>query len=240
MNQFGDIIFKRVDGVDYSGVRDNTSLFSLLLVIDGKRSVNAIAREDKYDEKVLFTMIDQIEKMGLIVPVESATAKGYRETPTDVSFFKLPKEYRTGIVMVDNQHQRLVDMVTQLDTIRKTQYADDQFRKNAIGQVMRLLIDYTISHFAFEESLMREANYENYNAHKRIHELFVTRANEYKDRFVAGEDIVDELLEVLNRWLFNHIRNDDLAFTPTVLKTVKAKGDTKGPWITKLLGKFFG
>ncbi len=240
MNQFGDIIFKRVDGVDYSGVRDNTSLFSLLLVIDGKRTVNAIAREDNYDEKELFAMIDQIEKMGLIVPVESAAAKGYQETPMDVSFFKLPKKYRTGIVMVDNQHQMLVDMVTQLDTIRKTQYANVQFRMGEIGKVVKQLIDYTISHFAFEESLMREANYEHYSAHKRIHELFITRSNEYKERFIAGEDIVDELLEVLNRWLFNHIRNDDLAFAPAVLKTVKSKGDTNGPWATKLLKKFFG
>ncbi len=240
MNQLGDIIFKRVDGMDYSEIRNNTPMFSVLLVIDGKRSVNAIAREDNYEPKELFPMVDQLEKMGMVVPVESGINRGYQETPMDVSFFKLPKKYRTGIVMVDNQHQRLVDMVTQLDTIRKTQYSSVQFKLGEVGQVVRQLTEYTISHFAFEESLMREANYEHYSAHKRIHELFITRVNEYKERFSTGEDIVDEIFEVLNRWLFNHILNDDLAFAPAVLKTVKTKGDSKGPWITKLLNKFFG
>ena len=203
--------------MDYADVRNNTSLFSLLLVIDGKRSVRTIAQEDRYGLEELLPMINEIEKLGLIVPVESGTSKDYQETPSDVSFFKLPKEYRTGIVMIDNQHQRLVDMVNQLDTIRKTPYSDSRMRDGAIGQVVGEMINYTISHFSFEESLMQKAKYEFYDAHKRIHELFITRANDYKQRFYAGEDIVDELYDILNRWLFNHIRNDDMAFAPDVL-----------------------
>ncbi len=239
MNQSAEMIYRRVDGVDYSAARDNTALFSLLLVIDGTRSVKTIAQEDKYEIEDLLPLVDQVEKLGLIVPVESDSGRAYQEAPEEVSFCKLPKEYQTGIVMVDNQHQRLVDMVKQLDAIRKGQYPSTELKNKAIGQVVVEMIDYTVSHFAFEESLMQEANYEHYNGHKRTHDHFISLADEYKQRFVSGEDIIDELYKILNRWLYNHIQNDDMAFAPVVLKTVKAKGLSKGAWMKRLLNKFF-
>ncbi len=238
MDGVKDIVFRRVEGVDYSMIRNDIKMFNIFLAVDGKRSVEDIAQEDAYELDYLFPIIDKMEKMGLLVPLDGAGRQEI-ETTSDTTFCSLPKEFLTGIEAVDNQHQRLVDMVTQLDDVRKTHFQSLGQKQAAVGNVVVEMIDYTISHFAFEESLMEDAQYKFYSAHKRIHELLILRAGEYKERFQSGEDIVDELYEVLHRWLFNHIRNDDKAFAPSVIKRMKELDKLNAGWLGKLLKRFF-
>jgi len=238
MDGVKDIVFKRVEGVDYSMIKNDIKIFNIFLSIDGKRSVKTIANEDAYDPDYLFSAIDKMEKMGLLVPVDGASRQ-VSETQYGAALCNLPKEFLTGIEAVDNQHQRLVDMVTQLDDVRKTSYQSMEQKQKVVGDVVAEMVDYTISHFAFEESLMEDAQYKYFNAHKRIHELLIKRAGEYKERWLAGEDIVDELYEVLNRWLFNHIRNDDRAFAPAVIKNMEALDKSNSGWLGQLLQRFF-
>ncbi|MGD8837433.1 MAG: bacteriohemerythrin [Desulfobacteraceae bacterium] len=233
-----NIVFRRVPGVDYSLIRNDIKMFNIFLSIDGIRSVSDISREDAYDVDYLFPVMDKMEKMGLLVPVGGADSPEPEVHSSEV-FCNLPKEFMTGIEAVDNQHQRLVDMVTQLDDVRKTSFQTNELRQEAVGRIVIEMIDYTISHFAFEESLMEDAQYKFFAAHKRIHELLIVRAGEYKDRFTAGEDIVDELYEVLHRWLFNHIRNDDRAFAPTVIDRIKELDKSNSGWLSILLKRFF-
>jgi len=237
MDGVKDIVYRRVDGVDYSMIKNDIKIFNIFLSIDGSRSVKRIANEDAYDPDYLFSAIDKLEKMGLLVPCDGAKRQLF-DTPEGASFCNLPEEFLTGIEAVDNQHQRLVDMVTQLDDVRKAAYPTMDEKQKAVGNVVVEMIDYTISHFAFEESLQEAAQYQFFNAHQRIHELFVKRAGEYKERWQAGEDIADELFEILHKWLFNHIRNDDRAFAPVVRKHLKALERSKSGWLGQLLQRF--
>lgn len=238
MSEFADIIFKRVDGADYDAIRKDIKLFSILLAIDGCRSVRTIASDDGYELEDIEAEIDRMEKLGLIAAVDGAT-RDYVETPAEVTFLKLPKEFQTGIEAIDKQHQRLVDMVNHLGRTRKMAFKDLKHKQAEIGHVVGEMLSYTISHFAFEEMLMQDAKYKFFQAHKRVHELFAARASEYQRRFMTGEDIVNELFDVLNRWLFNHIRNDDLAYAPVVKKMVQELDETKGDWLGRMLKRFF-
>lgn len=238
MDEVQNIVFKRVEGIDYSVIRNDIKMFNIFMSIDGTRSVSGIAKEDAYDLDYLFSEIDKMEKMGLIVPVDGADRQEFQPL-FGATFCNLPKEFLTGIEAVDKQHQRLVDMVTQLDDVRKTNFPTQERKQQAVGNVVAEMIDYTISHFAFEESLMEDANYKFYNAHKRIHELLIKRAGEYKERWQSGEDIADELYEVLYRWLFNHIRNDDKAFAPVVKKNIDALNRSNSGWIAQMIQRFF-
>ena len=116
----------------------------------------------------------------------------------------------TGIDIIDGQHRRIVEMINHLHITQKS------MERFAVGEVIDELVDYTLSHFAFEEELMEEAGYPFSAAHKRVHEVFTKRVSEYRLRFEAGEDIVDDLRSMLSRWLFNHIRGDDKAYAPQV------------------------
>lgn len=116
----------------------------------------------------------------------------------------------TGIDVIDGQHKRIVEMINQLAV------SASNHKREVVGEVIDGLVDYTLSHFAFEESLMEEAGYEFLRPHKKVHELFVRRVSEYQMRFHAGEDVYDDLTGLLSRWLFNHIRNDDAGYVSSV------------------------
>jgi hemerythrin len=112
-------------------------------------------------------------------------------------------ELDTGIDEIDRQHRRIVDYINRLYELRETHDRD------GLGEVIGEMVDYTLSHFVFEESLMESAGYLFSGPHKKVHELFTRRVAEMQSRFDAGEDVANELHNMLSRWLFNHIRNED-------------------------------
>ena len=124
-------------------------------------------------------------------------------------------ELDTGIEVIDQQHHRIVDLINQLH------HADETGSREEVGVVLEELVDYTLSHFAFEEELMEESGYSFGPAHKRVHDVFTRRVSDYKMRFAAGEDVTSELKGMLARWLFNHIRSDDKAYARHVRHYLK-------------------
>ena len=120
------------------------------------------------------------------------------------------KDLDTGIDVIDNQHMRIVDYINELEEANK--HGD----LKAIGVVLDECVDYTLSHFAFEESLQEEAGYRFVKPHKKVHELFTRRVKEYQERFHAGEDVGVELQDLLGRWLINHIKKDDADYVAAV------------------------
>lgn len=145
-------------------------------------------------------------------------------------------DLNTGIQVIDNQHKRIVEMINQLHD------AQAQRHEGKVGQVIEELVDYTLSHFAFEETLLEDAGYEFTRAHKKVHELFIKRVSEYRLRFAAGEDVADELKQLLGRWLFNHIRNDDASYADSVRANLQTltRDQARGGWLSRSMQRFFG
>nr|WP_272494123.1 bacteriohemerythrin [Stenotrophomonas mori] len=144
-------------------------------------------------------------------------------------------DLNTGVEVIDRQHMRIVEMLNHLHVTQKN------LERVAVGEVINELIDYTMSHFAFEEELMEEAGYPFCAAHKRVHEVFIKRVTEYRMRFEAGEDITDELRNMLSRWLFNHIRGDDKAYAGQVKHHLDkfAREHEEGGWLGRTLKRLF-
>ncbi|RAO76612.1 bacteriohemerythrin [Dyella jiangningensis] len=141
----------------------------------------------------------------------------------------------TGIEVIDNQHRRMVAMA---NAVCEAQRTGDQA---TIAEVLEELLDYTLSHFTFEEALMEDAGYAFVDAHKRVHQVYADRIEAYRGRFRAGEDIAEELRMMLIGWLFQHIRNDDWAYVDSVKRNIlKLTGDTaEGGWLPTMLRRFF-
>ena len=59
----------------------------------------------------------------------------------------------TGIAVIDTQHRRIVDLINELNTANET--GDPAVIKHVLNE----LVDYTLSHFTFEEELQLKANY---------------------------------------------------------------------------------
>ena len=140
----------------------------------------------------------------------------------------------TGISVIDKQHKVIVDYINRLDDSRSSGY-----RKEAVAKVIDELVDYTVSHFAFEESMQEEAKYPFLKAHKRVHDLFVKRVAEYQERFRLGEDISEELHNLMFNWLFSHIQHDDADYVASV-KSNLAKQEEFVEKKRGLFGRLFG
>ena len=123
----------------------------------------------------------------------------------------------TGIDVIDHQHRRIVDYINDLEI------AKAMGDKKKVTDVIEQLIDYTQSHFGFEESMMEEAGYKFLKPHKKVHELFIKRVTDFTMRAAKGEDIADELHSMLAKWLINHIASEDRDYSDTVKSMVGAE-----------------
>lgn len=125
---------------------------------------------------------------------------------------------------IDRQHRRIVRFINTLHDLCSSP------DRAALERVMADTVDYTASHLLFEESLLEQAGYEFVGAHKRVHALFVRRVTGIHERFVAGEDVAQELHDLLSRWLFSHIRSEDHAYVDAVkayMRRVRGQEDKK-------------
>ncbi len=143
--------------------------------------------------------------------------------------FTWTEQLNTGIDVIDQQHRRIVEYINQLDDARKNGHSREE-----IGYLINDLVDYTISHFGFEESLQEEADYPFAKSHKKVHELFTNRVAEYQDKFSKGEDISRGLNSLLVTWLFNHIKRDDADY----VESVKAYLQQQQDFVEKKKGLF--
>ncbi len=121
-------------------------------------------------------------------------------------------DYNTGIDVIDDQHRRILDYINEIVDAENGQATD----RARISEILDNIIDYTQSHFTFEESLQEEAEYRYRVPHKRVHDLFIKKIESYRERFQNGHSIEAELHDVLAKWLINHIQHDDADYVGAV------------------------
>ena len=139
----------------------------------------------------------------------------------------------TGIDVIDQQHKRIVDYINAL------RIAQGKGDRGAVAKTIDDVIDYTRSHFGFEEALMEAAGYTMINAHKLTHEMFIGRVALLNQRFKDGEDIAQDLYDMLSNWLITHIQTEDQDYVGAVKeKMVGVVADQKRR--KSLLARFFG
>ncbi|WP_221798420.1 bacteriohemerythrin [Oceanobacter mangrovi] len=144
--------------------------------------------------------------------------------------FQWVAAFETGIDVVDSQHKRIFEYLKEVDNAIKLQDND------AIKAVAKALIDYSISHNAFEETLMERAKYPVLAAHSKVHEAFRARALSYDKRLEAGEDPIKVAKEVrsdIGLWLTNHIQRDDKDYVPYVKKSLE------GGFVSRMIKRCF-
>ena len=154
-----------------------------------------------------------------------------------MAYLHWSNDLNTGIEVIDKQHRRLVEYLNELNT------AIAEGDQKGVKHVLDELIDYTLSHFSFEEELIEKSGYPFLKAHKRVHEIFTKRVGEFLQRAEKGEDVAPEILSMLKIWLINHIKGDDADYVYYVVKNlgIDAKADAPtGGWLGSALKKFIG
>lgn len=158
-----------------------------------------------------------------------------------MAHWKWDPAFSVGIAVIDDQHSRIIEYINELNTVSMYHNHD----KEKVRTVISALLDYTVSHLAFEESLMEEAGYRKLEAHKQIHIAFMERIYFFKERYENGEDIAQQLMLDLQMWLINHIQHDDTDYKVAVQTMLQKKqiapteNQIKDRWLTSLINKFF-
>ena len=151
-----------------------------------------------------------------------------------MAYIEWTNDFSTGIDVIDRQHKRIIHYINQLED---AQTLNDS---KLVSEVLINLIDYTFSHFAFEESLMDEAEYIGANVHKKTHEVFRDKIIEYQKKHNKGIDVNEELKKLLNNWLLNHISDDDSSYAPVVREKIQGINTVeKKVWLKNMTGRFF-
>lgn len=155
-----------------------------------------------------------------------------------MAYLEWEPDLNTGIDIIDSQHRRIVDYINQLHEAKATNNG------SMVGEVIDGLIDYTSSHFSFEEAMITEAGYEFVAAHKQTHKSFINRIAQFRVRFKAGQDpqnIAEDMTGMLGSWLYNHIRSDDAAYVAAVKDNIHQLTAQKqeGGWLSRTLKRFF-
>lgn len=151
-----------------------------------------------------------------------------------MAYMEWTQDLESGIPVIDAQHKRIVDYINELSTACQT--GNDKETQNVIEG----LLDYTITHFQFEEDLQEKAGYPFLKAHRRIHEIFMKKVATIRERSAKGEDIAYELLDLLNGWLASHIKSEDRDYVESV-KALTDSGDQEvAGWVSTTIKKLFG
>ncbi len=112
-----------------------------------------------------------------------------------------------GFAEIDRQHQRLVEIANELNSAMHSGAGSQ-----VVGRVLHELIDYTVKHFAYEESEMKKHAYPERDAHMEQHRKLVANVSAFKQKFDNGEAAISvELLGFIRDWLLNHILKVDKA-----------------------------
>ncbi|KZX67144.1 MULTISPECIES: bacteriohemerythrin [unclassified Alcanivorax] len=143
--------------------------------------------------------------------------------------------YELGILVIDQQHKRIVDYINELDRL-----ADQPDAQLGVARVLYDLVDYTESHFSFEEALMERAGYGELDDHHHKHRQFTFHIESLLRRHEQGDAVTDELLRLLEGWLLHHILEEDGAYADEVRDFINSIGRERlGGWVNETVRKHF-
>jgi hemerythrin len=132
--------------------------------------------------------------------------------------FEWNNSYSVGIGSIDAQHQTLFRIAAELYSAMSAGQG-----KAACAKIVDRLVQYTATHFAHEERLMRLHDYEGLAAHKAEHDALTKQVLQFQAEYQAGRTALTiQLLQFLKDWLANHIQGSDQKYAPHLIEKAVA------------------
>jgi hemerythrin len=114
-----------------------------------------------------------------------------------------------NIAEIDRQHKKLIGMVNDLNDAMKVGKG-----KEVLGEIVRGLVSYTVTHFRAEENYFDRYGYPETDAHKKEHAAFIEKVTDFKDKFESKNLFLTiEVMNFLSDWLKNHIMGTDKKYS---------------------------
>ena len=126
--------------------------------------------------------------------------------------FKWKETFEVNIKMIDEQHQELFRLGTELYLLVSDKSEIDRY--DEIIRVINNLADYAVEHFEYEEGLMKDNDYAGFPEHKIQHDNFVAKIMSIKtdDVDMNQKKIGMDLIVFIANWIENHILVTDMKY----------------------------
>ena len=122
-----------------------------------------------------------------------------------MSLLQWKPEYSVGVQSMDDEHREMIDLINATYEKLTSDAAADQVEEY-LGEILS-----TISmHFALEERIMKNSNYDEYRAHKDDHEELLDQIRDLMDDFESNpESGAEHLKQDLSDWFSGHFSTFD-------------------------------
>ena len=122
-------------------------------------------------------------------------------------------EYSVGIASIDEQHKKLISLINSLQTV--VDYSTgEEFERECLAA----LVDYTKTHFVYEEGLMSKYGYPDFETHKAQHQKMIEKVNDLQAAYEKNpESAMKDALDFLKQWLIRHINGTDKQYSEFLL-----------------------
>jgi hemerythrin len=113
--------------------------------------------------------------------------------------------YSVGVAKFDDQHKKLFGMINTLNDAMKVGKS-----KDALGVILKGLIEYTATHFTDEERMMAQHEFLQLQMHKNEHNKLVKQVVQLQADYNSGKALLSlEVMNFLRDWLNTHIMGTD-------------------------------
>ena len=124
-------------------------------------------------------------------------------------FVEWKDEYSVGLESIDKQHKKLLNLINQLQTAVDFS-TGEEFEREALDA----LVDYTKTHFSYEEGLMKDKGYPDYEPHKAQHEKMIKHVEDVLSEYEKDQDTaMSNATAFLKDWLITHINGTDKQYS---------------------------
>ncbi len=112
---------------------------------------------------------------------------------------------KVNVAVIDRQHQRLVQMINDLNDAMKKGKG-----KDILGKILEEMVRYAMTHFSTEETYFDRYQYPEASKHRAEHAAFVDKVKQFKSDYEHNRvGLSIEILNFLSDWLVKHIQGSD-------------------------------
>ena len=133
-----------------------------------------------------------------------------------MAFLEFKDSYRTGHDSVDHEHEEMIGLINDLHSALKQSDA-----KEKVEEILGEMHGQISSHFALEEKVMRDQQYEDYAPHCRDHNRLLDEILDIMDRVHTdgSYDYMERLEKEVQDWFEIHFREMDGKFHGKITRT---------------------
>ena len=138
-----------------------------------------------------------------------------------IPFVEWQDHYSVGDPSLDAQHRQIIALVNEM-------YEGMQQHKGraVLTGILDRLLEYTLTHFKYEEQVMREHGFPDLAQHAAVHARMQKRTEDLREHvhLVTGHD----LLRFLKEWWVEHIQGIDRKYAPYMQRAASRGSDAGG------------